>query len=232
MNPISDFMDKAKGLTRNPLGIIALFVSLIYGFACLVLSTSLNNLHGQDERIPLIWFIIFFPILILLCFIFLVVKHHHKLYAPSDYQDESNFVKVGGYDKGKTYAKDFTPPKANDDAIDTLLNYCSIKGLYALYSVYLANKTGIKFNLSDLESHASLLTEEYTHGFLVAASSLGAFTFAAVEQPFVIPFINPKLAQNIKDVCYKYAEIDKKEEDSNYLYDQLASIEKAFTSKK
>lgn len=94
MNPVTSFISKAKGLTKNPLGIIALFISLIYGFACLVLSTSLKNLQGQTERIPLIWFIIIFPILILIAFTYLVVYHHEKLYAPSDFEDEKNFVKV------------------------------------------------------------------------------------------------------------------------------------------
>jgi hypothetical protein len=50
LNPVTDFMEKAKGLTRNPLGIIALFISLIYGVACFVLSASLNNLHRESER--------------------------------------------------------------------------------------------------------------------------------------------------------------------------------------
>jgi hypothetical protein len=94
MEPLSDFMDKAKGLTKNPLGIIALFISLIYGLACVVLSLSLKNLEGPTERLPLIWFIIAFPVFILIGFIFLVVKHHAKLYAPSDYKDEANFVKT------------------------------------------------------------------------------------------------------------------------------------------
>jgi ABC-type transport system involved in multi-copper enzyme maturation permease subunit len=85
-------MKNAKGLTRNPLGIIALFISLIYGFACLVLSSSLSNLIGMTERLPLIWFIIGFPILILISFILLVIFHHEKLYAPIDYKDEKNFV--------------------------------------------------------------------------------------------------------------------------------------------
>jgi len=87
-------MHKAKGLTRNPLGIIALFISLIYGFACLVLSTSISNLTSQFERLPLIWFIILFPIVILGGFIFLVIRHHEKLYAPSDYSDEQIFTKT------------------------------------------------------------------------------------------------------------------------------------------
>ena len=91
-NLVTEFMEKAKGLARNPLGIIALFVSLIYGFACLVLSSSLSNLHGPEERLPLIWFIILFPVLILIAFTYLVMYHHRKLYAPSDYKDEQNFV--------------------------------------------------------------------------------------------------------------------------------------------
>ena len=91
---IQDFMKNAKGLTRNPLGIIALFISLIYGFACLVLSTSVKNLNNSVERLPLIWFIIGFPILILVSFILLVIFHHEKLYAPVDYKDEDNFIKT------------------------------------------------------------------------------------------------------------------------------------------
>ena len=82
------------GLTKNPLGIIALFVSLIYGFACLVLSTSIENLIGQEERLPLIWFIICFPFIILIGFIFLVIYHHSKLYSPSDYGNAESFLKT------------------------------------------------------------------------------------------------------------------------------------------
>lgn len=94
MNPINDFMTNAKGLTKNPLGIIGLFISLIYGFACLVLSTSISNLNSPDERIPLIWFIICFPLIILGAFIYLVVKHHEKLYAPSDFRDDNSFIET------------------------------------------------------------------------------------------------------------------------------------------
>ena len=91
---MTNFIDHAKGLTKNPLGIIALFVSLIYGFACLVLSTSISNLKTPEERLPLIWFIIMFPLIILIGFIFLVTKHHGKLYSPSDYGDPESFLKT------------------------------------------------------------------------------------------------------------------------------------------
>jgi len=129
-NPVTEFMDKAKGLTRNPLGIIALFVSLIYGFACLVLSTSISNLHGQEERLPLIWFIILFPLLILGAFTYLVIYHHKKLYAPSDYKDEKNFVNafIGNKDvssdleKVNIQLKSLTNEKDNTNLIASINN--------------------------------------------------------------------------------------------------------------
>lgn len=49
-------------------------------------------MKGGEERLPLIWFIILFPILVLLVFSYLVIKHHSKLYGPGDYKDETNFV--------------------------------------------------------------------------------------------------------------------------------------------
>lgn len=90
----SSFLRNSTGLTRNPLGIIALFISLIYGFACLVLSTSIDNLRSNCERLPLIWFIILFPVVILIAFIYLVINHHEKLYAPSDFREDDSFIQT------------------------------------------------------------------------------------------------------------------------------------------
>ena len=50
------FVNNAKELARNPLGIIALFISLIYGFASLLLNSSADKLT-EVERSPLIAFI-------------------------------------------------------------------------------------------------------------------------------------------------------------------------------
>jgi len=85
------FLTNAKGLARNPLGIIALFISMIYGFACLVLGISGKSLV-HEEKMPLVWFLIFFPVIILLSFLYLVIRHHKKLYAPSDFRDDSGFL--------------------------------------------------------------------------------------------------------------------------------------------
>jgi len=86
------FGDTAQSLARNPLGIIALFIVLVYGFASLV--TAFAGTLTPAERQPLIYFLVIFPILVLGVFTWLVSKHSGKLFAPSDFKDESNYVKM------------------------------------------------------------------------------------------------------------------------------------------
>jgi len=88
---LSAFVKSAKDLSRNPLGIIALFIVLVYGFACLLFGFSAGSLQSE-ERIPLIWFVVLFPVLVLILFGWLVSRHHNKLYAPSDYRDDKSFL--------------------------------------------------------------------------------------------------------------------------------------------
>ncbi len=89
---LAAFGQVAQRLARNPIGIIALFIVLIYGFAALLLGTSGDTL-GPDQRWPLVWFIVLFPIIVLLAFYRLVTNHHQKLYAPMDYRDERLFFR-------------------------------------------------------------------------------------------------------------------------------------------
>jgi CheY-like chemotaxis protein len=89
---IKNFGDVAKGLARNPLGIIALFIVLVYGFASLV--TAFASSFTATERLPLIYFLVLFPILVLGVFAWLVSKHSGKLFAPSDFKNEENYVKM------------------------------------------------------------------------------------------------------------------------------------------
>lgn len=92
MATVKHFGETAKGLAKNPLGIIALFIVLIYGFASLVVGFS-GSLEG-GEKIPLIWFLVIFPCLVLVIFTWLVSRHHTKLYAPSDYQADEAFIQA------------------------------------------------------------------------------------------------------------------------------------------
>lgn len=86
------FGDTATSLARNPLGIIALFIVLVYGFASLV--TAFAGSFSPAERLPLIYFLIGFPVLVLGVFAWLVSKHSGKLFAPSDFKNEDNYVKM------------------------------------------------------------------------------------------------------------------------------------------
>lgn len=86
-------MSEAKSFSRNPLGIIALFISLIYGFACLVFGLGSKSLTCVSEMI-LVIFLVLFPIFILVSFIYLVVNHHQKLYAPMDYRSDKTFIEA------------------------------------------------------------------------------------------------------------------------------------------
>jgi CheY-like chemotaxis protein len=86
------FGDTAKALSRNPLGIVALFIVMVYGFACLV--TAFAGSFTIAERLPLVYFLIAFPILVLGVFTWLVSRHSNKLFAPSDFRDEENYMKM------------------------------------------------------------------------------------------------------------------------------------------
>jgi hypothetical protein len=83
----------SKDHVRNPLGIVALFISLIYGFASLLLGSSADKLE-PIERWPLILFVVIFPFSVLYVFYKLVTEHHGKLYSPSDYNTDDSFLKT------------------------------------------------------------------------------------------------------------------------------------------
>jgi CheY-like chemotaxis protein len=92
VDQVQNFGNTARSLARNPLGIIALFIVLVYGFASFV-TISAGSLSSA-ERLPLIYFLIVFPVLVLAVFGWLVSRHSGKLFAPSDFKDEQNYVKM------------------------------------------------------------------------------------------------------------------------------------------
>lgn len=101
---MKEFIENAKNFTRNPLGIIGLFITLVYGFANLLLGFSGNNLDNSQKWIMVI-FVVKFPICILIAFIYLVTCHHTKLYAPSEYKNEENFLSGLNIEKGNNTNK-------------------------------------------------------------------------------------------------------------------------------
>lgn len=89
-------MKNLGNFTRNPLGIIGLFIILIYSIAGLVISSSFRYLHGNWERQPIIFFIVIFPFVVLWIFYILVTKHNVKLYSPQDFDNQEGFLIVNG----------------------------------------------------------------------------------------------------------------------------------------
>lgn len=91
-NNLESFGNTAKSLARNPLGIIALFIVLVYGFASLV--TAFAGSFTAAERTPLVYFLVVFPVLVLGVFTWLVCRHPGKLFAPSDFKNDETYVRA------------------------------------------------------------------------------------------------------------------------------------------
>lgn len=81
-------IEKIKKIS-NPLTIIAIFAGLAEVSGTLVLPF----LNGESQELY-IWFLMVFPTVLVVLF-FLTLNFNHKvLYAPSDFQDEENFLKL------------------------------------------------------------------------------------------------------------------------------------------
>ena len=91
MNVVSE---NIKNGIKNPLGIIGLFLVITEAIASMVIMNSELN---DTLNLILVLFIVLFPFAVLVVFYLLVSHHHEKLYSPSDYQDENNFVTTYEY---------------------------------------------------------------------------------------------------------------------------------------
>jgi hypothetical protein len=77
---------------RNPLGVIAMFVSFAYVSMVASFTIGIDKLNGASERLPIIWFLILFPLIIFIAFISLIILCNEKLFGPLDYRDDSSFI--------------------------------------------------------------------------------------------------------------------------------------------
>jgi hypothetical protein len=88
----AQFDRTAVRLSQGPLGIIALFIVLIHGFASLVLGLAINI--GESNRSILVWFLVLFPVGVFTVFAWLVSKHHVNLYPPQAFRNEEHFYNL------------------------------------------------------------------------------------------------------------------------------------------
>lgn len=63
--------------------------------SALLLGASISSL-SLDNQNKLVWFVIVFPVAVLGAFLWLVAKHHKKLYSPSDFRSDEGFLSEPG----------------------------------------------------------------------------------------------------------------------------------------
>lgn len=77
------------GLVKNPLSIIAIFAGIAE-----ISGTVVLPFVQSGNQLLYIWFLILFPSYLVSLFFITLNFNHKVLYAPSDYQNEDNFVKT------------------------------------------------------------------------------------------------------------------------------------------
>ncbi len=100
---------------KNPLTIIAIFAGIAE-----VSGTIVLPFIGVENQYIFIWFLIFFPILLLLLFFFTLNFNNKVLYAPSDYQNEENYIKIFKYNELESKTKLIEIPKS--DQLEVIIN--------------------------------------------------------------------------------------------------------------
>lgn len=90
---LKEFASSAKTLARNPLGIIALFIVMVYAIAGLVISLAKPEFY-QNPYHPSVIFLAAFPLCVLAVFAYMVSRHHQKLYSPLDFKNQDDFVRT------------------------------------------------------------------------------------------------------------------------------------------
>lgn len=76
---------------KNPLTIIGIFAGIVEVSANLVLPF----LDAKQQE-TYIWFLMLFPAVLVLIFFLTLNFNHVALYAPSDYKDDSGFMRANG----------------------------------------------------------------------------------------------------------------------------------------
>ena len=89
-------MFEKRGMVRNPLTIIAIFAGIAE-----VSGTTVLPFVDAPNQMFFIYFLIGFPILLVLLFFLTLNFNNRVLYAPSDFKDETNFLKISKYDRAE-----------------------------------------------------------------------------------------------------------------------------------
>lgn len=104
-----------KDYTRSPLGVVGLFMVLVYGLA--TISFTVENTLTSSQRWVLLGFVVLFPLAIFIGFLYLVAKLPRQLYGPSDFRTDDAFV---AFTQGFTTIKgEITDPIPEPDDLES-----------------------------------------------------------------------------------------------------------------
>jgi hypothetical protein len=81
--PDNSFFSSATALSRTPLGFLALCLVLVYAIAALVFAVRQNL--NVELSLPLVWFIVVYPVLVLVVFALLVMFFRGNLLSSEEY---------------------------------------------------------------------------------------------------------------------------------------------------
>jgi len=101
-------MTEKIGLIKNPLTIIAIFAGIAE-----VSGTVVLPFISEENQELFIYFLICFPSILVLLFFVTLNFNNKVLYAPSDFKDETNYIKVNKYDISKQRNIELIVPKEN-----------------------------------------------------------------------------------------------------------------------
>ncbi len=124
------FIGSAKTLAKNPLGIIALFIVMVYAVASIVMSLGEAEFYSNPFH-PAVLFLAGFPAVVLSAFTYLVACHHEKLYAPSDFLDQRDFVRLKNFPRKLSRSE---PGVAVSDKSDQSISADEIESIESRYA--------------------------------------------------------------------------------------------------
>jgi hypothetical protein len=133
-----------RAASRNPLGIIAVFVGIVYALVAIFLFDQNVETLGNIERFFVLLFLLLFPAGAGIGFIWLIITHQDKLYGPSDFKSDEGFLAETGHlppeKLGERLQDDLEEVKGQADSRDGLAKSDAVliaKGLISEVLVFM-----------------------------------------------------------------------------------------------
>ena len=114
------FSAKNGAKVSNPLTLIAIFAGVTEAVGQLMLP-HIDKLSATNQSV-LVWFLVLFPVLLVILFFLTLNFNRNALYAPSDFDDEELFALLSGLDPESIKSHQYVS-ETEDHSTDTLKGY-------------------------------------------------------------------------------------------------------------